>query len=40
MINTILHALAFLTVFATLTTLVTMSFLAMAKAICEDDRYD
>ena len=40
MIYTILHALAFLTVFTTLTTLVTMSFLAMAKAICEDDRYD
>ena len=40
MINTILHALAFLTVFTTLTTLVTMSFLAMAKAICEDDRFD
>ena len=40
MINTILHALAFLIVFTTLTTLVVVSFLAMAKAICEDDRFD
>jgi len=26
-------------VFATLTTLIVMSFLAMAKAICEDDKW-
>jgi hypothetical protein len=40
MIHTILNALAFLTAFTTLTTLVVMSFLAMAKAICDDDKYD
>ena len=40
MIFTILHAIAVLTVFLTLTFLVTVSFLAMAKAICEDNRYE
>ena len=40
MIHTIIHALAFLTLFTTITTLVVMSFLAMAKAICEDDKYN
>ena len=40
MIYTILNAIAFLTAFMTLTALVVMAFLAMAKAICEDDKYD
>ena len=40
MIHTILNAIACVAVFTTLTTLVVMAFLAMAKAICEDDRYN
>jgi len=39
MIWTILNAIAALMVFAALTTLIVMSFLAMAKAICEDDKW-
>ena len=39
MIWTILNVIAALMVFATLTTLIVMSFLAMAKAICEDDKW-
>lgn len=40
MIHTILNAIAFVAVFTTLTTLVVMAFLAMARAICEDDKYN
>jgi hypothetical protein len=36
MIWTILNAIAAFLAFVTLTTLVVMSFLAMAEAICED----
>jgi len=39
MIWTTLNAIAALMVFATLTTLIVMSFLAMAEAICEDDKW-
>jgi type IV secretory pathway VirB3-like protein len=40
MIHTILHALTFLAVSTALTVLIVIAFLAMAKAICEDNKYD